>query len=89
VKSHTTERFRIAFANLPEDIQRQAREAYRLFQANPSHPGLRFRQVHPTRPMYSARINRDYRAVGVRNNDTIIWFWIGSHDDYDRLLGRV
>ena len=59
MKSQTTERFRSAFADLPAAIQHQAREAYHLFQANPGHPGLRFRQVHPTRPLYSARINRD------------------------------
>jgi hypothetical protein len=89
VKSRTTERFRSAFEALPEHIQQQAREAYRLFQANPHHPGLRFRQVHPIRPVYSARINRDYRAVGILTGDTIVWFWIGRHDDYERLLARV
>jgi hypothetical protein len=60
--------------------------AYRRFQANPSHPSLRFRQVHPTEPIYSARISADYRAVGVRQADDIVWYWIGSHADYDGLL---
>jgi len=49
---------------------------------------LRFHQVHPTRPIYSARINIQYRALGIRDADTIIWFWIGSHDEYERLLAR-
>jgi hypothetical protein len=31
----------------------------------------------------------DYRALGVREGDEIIWFWIGSHADYDRLLSRL
>jgi hypothetical protein len=89
VISHTTERFREALAGLPEHVQRQARTAYRLFKNDPHHPSLRFRQVHPNRPIYSARISRDYRAVGVRDGDTITWFWIGSHADYDKLVGQL
>jgi hypothetical protein len=89
VKSRTTERFRRAFADLPESVQRQAREAYRLFQDNPAHPGLRFRQVHPTRPIFSARVNLDYRALAIREGETVVWFWIGNHDEYERLLGRA
>lgn len=87
--SHTTERFWTAYAALPEGVRRQAREAYRLFRQNPAHPSLRFRQVHPTRPIYSARIDLQYRALGIRDADAIIWFWIGSHDAYERLLNRL
>ena len=48
-----------------------------------------FRRVHPTRPIYSARISNSYRALGVRDGDEVIWFWIGSHADYDHLLSRL
>jgi hypothetical protein len=88
MKSRTTARFRRAYDNLPENIRKQARDAYQLFIQNPNHPSLRFRQIHPTRRIYSVRITRAYRALGVRENDVIIWFWIGSHDDYYRLLKR-
>lgn len=64
------------------------RAAYGLFRENPYHPSLRFRQVHPTRPIYSARISLGYRALGTRDGDDIVWFWIGSHADYDLLLAR-
>ncbi len=87
--SHTTERFRRAFSQLPEHIQRQARETYRLFRDNPHHPSLWFRQVHPRRPIYSARISLNYRALGVREGDEIIWFWIGPHAEYERLISRM
>jgi hypothetical protein len=30
-----------------------------------------------------------WRAVGVRDGDTMVWFWIGSHADYDRLLSEL
>jgi len=74
------------FSELPAEVQRQARRAYRIFQQNPSHPSLRFKPVHPTRPIYSARISSDYRVVGVLERDEIVWYWIGSHADYDKLL---
>ena len=54
--SHTTERFRSAFGEPPEKIQRSARRAYRAFLKNPSHPSLHFKQVHATRPIFSARV---------------------------------
>jgi len=86
MNSKTTKRFRQMLAKLPRDVRRQAREAYRLFRRNPNHPSLRFKQVHPTDPIYSVRIGLGYRAVGIREGDTIYWFWIGGHADYDRLI---
>ena len=52
------------FSELPAEVQRQARRAYRIFQQNPNQPSLRFKPVHPTRPIYSVRIGAGYRAVG-------------------------
>jgi hypothetical protein len=62
VISHTTAQFRKLFAELPAEVQRQARLAYRVFRQNPNQPSLRFKPVHPTRPIYSARIGPGYRA---------------------------
>jgi hypothetical protein len=89
MKSRTTRRFRELFAALPAHVQCQARDAYRLFRQNPSHPGLRFKQVRPDPPTYSARVGIGYRAVGTLDGDTIVWFWIGSHADYDKLLAQL
>ena len=89
MNSRTTRRFRQMFAALPAHVQRQARDAYRLFRQNPAHPGLHFKQVHPDPPMYSARVGISYRAVGARDGDTIVWFWIGSHAEYDQLLAQL
>ena len=86
MNSHTTRRFRELLAALPAHIRTQAREAYALFRENPSHPGLHFKKVHSDPPTYSARVGIGYRAVGVLDGGTMIWFWIGSHADYDRLL---
>jgi hypothetical protein len=89
MRSRTTRRFRALFAALPASVQRQAREAYRLFQRSPAHPGLHFKQVHPSPSIYSARVGIGYRAVGALDGDTVIWFWIGTHAEYDRLLGHL
>ena len=89
MNSRTTGRFRARFAALPAHVRRQAREAYRLFRQDPAHPGLRFKQVHADPPTYSARVGISYRALGVREGDTVIWFWIGTHAEYDKLLEHL
>ena len=90
MRSHTTRRFRELIAALPRHVQQQSRQSYRLFRPNPSHPGLRFKQVHEAhRPIYSVRVGLGYRAVGVLDDDEIAWFWIGSQADYDRLLDTL
>jgi hypothetical protein len=73
------------FAALPREIQRDARNAYRLFSANPSHGSLRFKKVEGTRYTYSARVGLGYRVLGVLRADVIEWQWIGDHTEYDRL----
>ena len=65
------------------------RRTYRLFRDDPRHPGLRFKRVHRTEPVYSVRISQGYRAVGVLQRDAIIWFWIGSHADYERPVQQL
>ncbi|MBD6615953.1 hypothetical protein FNW02_08955 [Komarekiella sp. 'clone 1'] len=89
MKSRTTAQFRKAFADLPEQVQKQTREAYRQFKQDPRHPSLRFKKVHPELPIYSARISKSYRVVGQLEGDTVIWFWVGSHTKYDMLLSKL
>ncbi|MGM0600716.1 MAG: hypothetical protein ACQETH_12975 [Candidatus Rifleibacteriota bacterium] len=57
-----------------------------MFKKDPWYPSLHFKRVHSSLSVYSARISIDYRAVGVIKTDLIIWFWIGSHTDYEKLL---
>ena len=56
---------------------------------HPESPGLRFKQVHATRPIYSVRVGPAWRALGVLDGSTMVWFWIGSHADYDKLLKKL
>jgi len=50
---------------------------------------LELKQVHPTKPISSARVSLNYRVLVVKDADAIVWFWIGSQDDHDRLLSRM
>jgi len=90
VKSQTTAAFRKRFADLPLDVRNQARGAYRLFTANRHHSSLQFKRVHARQPIYSARVGRSYRVVGLlESGDVIVWFWIGPHEQYETLLANL
>ena len=87
--SRTTKRFRKLLAALPLDVQKQAREAYLTWMRDPWHASLQFKQIHTTKPIFSARIGLDWRAVCIRSGDTALWYFIGSHGDYDRLIATL
>lgn len=84
--SRTTEQFWICYNKLPVQIKKEAKKAYSLFIKDPYHTGLHFKRVHSTKKVFSLRISRDYRALGIKQDENIIWFWIGSHSDYENLL---
>ena len=89
MKSLTTERFRTLYGAAPEATKEKIRTAYRLWSDNPDHPSLRFKRVHVRQPIYSARIDLDWRVLGLREGDTMVWFWVGPHSEYERLLKRL
>jgi len=86
--SHATADFWACFVKLPSCVQQTAKSAYVLWSADPRHPSLHFKPV-PTagEDVWSVRVGIHWRALGVRADGTMIWFWIGSHADYDRLIG--
>jgi hypothetical protein len=68
-------------------VREQAVAAYRLFRSNPRHPGLNFKRVHRTERYVSVRVGRSYRAVGIlSSSDEVVWFWIGPHEAYEKIL---
>ena len=81
----TNEAFWAGFENLPQGVQALAREKYALWRADPFHPSLHFKQVAPG--LWSVRIGRNYRALARRRGEMVVWFWIGPHVAYDRLIG--
>jgi len=89
VRSHTTAKFRELLDAAPEQVRAKAEAAYRLWADNPAHPSLRYKKVHRELPIYSVRIDIDWRAVGVLRDGEIVWFWIGPHDEYEQLLAKL
>ncbi len=86
MKSRATGDFWDLFWQLPEDERKRARQAYRYWRENPQHNSLHFKRVNRRHPIYSVRVGKSYRALGLLDGDTIIWYWIGTHAEYDRLL---
>ena len=76
-----------AYAALDARNRAAARRAYQLFARNPAHPSLRFKKLAGYEDVWSVRINEQYRAVGERSGDSVVWVWIGSHNEFDKLFG--
>ncbi len=71
------------FQNLPPQVQAQAKERFTLLKENPRHPSLHFKKVGK---FWSVRINDNYRALAVKRGDIFIWVWIGTHDEYSKIV---
>ena len=85
--SKATPSFWKALAGLSAADQRSARVAFRQFAADPSHPSLRFKKLAGHENLWSARVTLSVRAVGIRDGETVIWVWIGSHNEFDKKFG--
>jgi len=86
MRSIKTKKFDALFRKLPPEIQKAARKAFALWLENPGHPSLRFKCVAPEEGIWSVRITGEYRALAKKKGDLFVWFWIGNHDEYERLL---
>jgi len=86
MKSFTSRRFRERYEELPWGVKLHAKRAYKLFRLNPAHPGLNFKKVDDQDNVYSARIGLGYRALAQMDGEDVVWFWIGPHAEYDKLL---
>lgn len=89
MKSVTTIRFRKCLDKLPKEVRQRARQAYQVWKHNHNSPGLHFKQVDNKQPIYSVRVGLSYRAPGIKEEETMIWFLIGSHEDYNNLISQL
>lgn len=74
-----------AYQKLPETVRVLADKNFQLLKENPQHPSLRLKRVGR---FWSARVGARYRALAVEVNDGLVWFWIGSHADYDAIIAQ-
>jgi hypothetical protein len=83
MKHFTHPRFWQQYEKLPAEVQQLADKNFALLKSNPQHPSLHFKRVGR---FWSVRVGLDYRALAVDGPEGPIWFWIGDHTEYDRLL---
>jgi hypothetical protein len=81
---HASPGFWALYRALPADDRTVADRAFSFLKADPKHPSLHFKKVGR---FWSARVGLHYRAIAVEVPDGVLWFWIGTHADYDRLIG--
>ena len=81
---HASPAFWAAYESLPAPIQRLADKAFGLLKSDPRHPSLHLKKAGR---FWSVRVGLHHRALGVNIPDGVLWFWIGTHAEYDRLQG--
>lgn len=89
MNSQALPQFWQTYRQLPKEIRLRAVKACRLWRTHPHAPGLQFKLVGKRRPVYSVRVTDSYRALGLLEGNTIYWFWIGSHEEYEQIIKSV
>ena len=79
----TTPAFWERYQALSTEVQRLADKNFQLLKADPAHPSLAFKKIGN---LWSVRVGLNYRALGLDKPEGVVWFWIGSHADYDTRL---
>ncbi|CAN7430128.1 hypothetical protein LJR255_002713 [Pararhizobium sp. LjRoot255] len=83
MKHNATASFWRAYDDLPAQVRELADRNFEKLKADPKHPSLHFKQVGR---FWSVRVGTSWRALAVQEGDDVIWFWIGTHAQYDKLL---
>ncbi|HBL31553.1 MAG TPA: hypothetical protein DD490_32425 [Acidobacteria bacterium] len=86
MKHFTLPRFWQCYRQLPQEVQELADKGYELLKANPHHPALHLKKISTAQRLWSVRVGAHYRALGREKPEGIVWFWIGTHAEYDKLL---
>lgn len=81
---YTTPKFWKCYDALPKNVQETADKCYELLKTNSSHPSLHFKKIGLM--YWSVRTGLDYRALGTEVEGGILWFWIGTHAEYDKFF---
>jgi hypothetical protein len=79
----STPQFWQRYLALPDSVRNRADKAFALLRENPSHPSLHFKKIGV---FWSARVDAAHRALAVEDAADFVWVWIGSHDEYERIV---
>ncbi len=71
------------YHQLSLEVRDLADKNFQILKANPKHPSLHFKKIGK---LWSVRVGAHYRALGLDKPEGVVWFWIGSHADYDKLI---
>ena len=71
------------YRKLPKAAQELADRNFELLKEDLRHPSLHFKKVGRFR---SVRVGSHHRALAVEVRDGLLWFWIGTHSEYDKLV---
>jgi hypothetical protein len=74
------------YAQLPEQIQNLADKNYDLLKSNPRDLSLHFKKVGE---LWSVRVGKDFRALRFQETEGIVLFWIGAHEEYDKIIKKI
>jgi hypothetical protein len=85
VEHDATPRFWRCYRKPPQEVRQLADRSYALFKSDTSHRSLQFKRIGQ---FWSVRVGRHYRSLAIEAGRDVVWFWIGSHDEYDKLVGR-
>ncbi|HVG33898.1 MAG TPA: hypothetical protein VM911_12495 [Pyrinomonadaceae bacterium] len=83
MKHFASPQFWRRYRQLPDKARTLADKNFLLLKSNPKHPSLHFKRIGR---LWSVRVGAHYPALGLDRPEGVVWFWIGSHADYDRLL---
>ena len=69
--------------HLPKHIQKLADKNFEILKENSMHPSLHLKKVGN---YWSVRVGNKHRAVAIEVEEGLLWFWIGTHAEYDNFL---
>ena len=84
MKHSASSRFWTLYRALPADVRELADKNFELLRKDARHPSLHFKNLGK---VWSARVGGHFRALAVEVDGGYHWIWIGSHADYDKLVG--
>ncbi len=89
MNARTIRPFWALYRALPAQARREADRAFELFQRDPFHASLHFKEVSRRHSIWSARVGLHWRVLGYRSGSNMSWFWIGTHAEYDQIVKRL